>query len=112
MKKQLRASEIPVEWASRWDAATDIGMVLAIIHDVESAVAGGDLLVEEAGYVLRPLIAHPISNIWPDGELVAIGVHADNLSLGAQFLEEGEQAYEWDQILQCMKRVRSTQRPA
>lgn len=113
VKMRRYADNMPVEWAKRWDSTSARAYdVLALIEDVVRSVDSGAITDQQAGFVLRPLMVHPVSQAWPDGELTAIGLHADALTAGPQLMSRREAEYEWGEVLQCLKRALSAQLPA
>ena len=99
---------MPRSWQKRWNPGGELTQpeVLSILEDVINQTILGQMDTVTAGAILRPLTSHPLSEQWPDGELVAIGLHADLL---AQYspgsMPSDERAYEWSEILFCSNRV-------
>lgn len=107
------AEDMPLEWALRWnEASTQSHEVLTLVEDVVCAVEHSTLTYQQAGFILRPLIVHPVAEARLDGELTALGLHADSLTAGPQLMSRTEAEYEWSEVMQCLQRIRSTQLPA
>lgn len=110
---QRYVEDMPESWAGRWDIMpAQPSDLLTLIEDVTQAVANETLTYQQAGFVLRPLIRHPVSEAWPNGELTALGLHAASLTAGPQLMSRREAEYEWGEVVPCLQRAKSTQLPA
>lgn len=110
-KLQAYQNGMPVVWRFLWDEYPSMQLpdLLRMVHTVAQHVNEGQLTLQQAGAILSPITGHPVSTSQADGELVALGLLADDLSQGPQLLPQQERDYLWAELLNCLRRVESAQ---
>ena len=100
---------MPRGWRHRWDdyATMQNEDIVLLAIQVVGAVKAGTINLQEAGAILSPLSTHPVSVKRSDGELVALGLFADELAQGSSVISKRERDYLWGELVACLRRLKS-----